>query len=293
MENKEEKDFRPARFSWYPGHMAKTKKQIIDDLKLIDIVIEVLDSRCPISTRNDDLEQELKNKKVIYALNKSDLADDEETLKWINYFKSQGRSSIKIQANESKGLKDLTNTILNLYDDSKDVKQGKAQSNIKVMIIGIPNVGKSTLINSLSNSKKAGVQNKPGFTKQKQWIKINNGINLLDEPGMLWPRLENEYVKKNLAFINAIPENVIDNEEIAYYLLDFLWKNYKDSIKERYKIEDGELKTLQVKKLIAQNRGCMLRGGNIDEVKVANTIINDFRNGKLGKITLEKVEDIG
>ena len=117
MENKEEKDFRPARFSWYPGHMAKTKKQIIDDLKLIDIVIEVLDSRCPISTRNDDLEQELKNKKVIYALNKFDLADDEETLKWINYFKEQGRSCITIQANETRGLKDLTNNILNLYDE--------------------------------------------------------------------------------------------------------------------------------------------------------------------------------
>ena len=281
-----------TNINWYPGHMAKTKKQIIDDLKLIDIVIEVLDSRCPLSTQNKDLEQELKNKKIIYAFNKSDLADDNETTKWMNYYKSKGNSCIKIEANESKGLKDLINTILNLYDNSKDLSQGKAQSNIKVMIIGIPNVGKSTLINSLSNSNKAGVQNKPGFTKQKQWIKIANGINLLDEPGMLWPRLENEYVKRNLSFINAIPENVVDNEEIAFYLLDFLCQNYKSNIEERYNIKIENLNTLQVKNLIASARGCILRGAVIDEVKVANTIINDFRSGKLGKITLEKVEDI-
>jgi ribosome biogenesis GTPase A len=275
--------------NWYPGHMAKTRKQIIDDLNLIDIVIELVDSRCPLTCLNPDLEQYTKKKTVIVALNKSDLADDEETKKWINYFESKGQKAIALQSNQKKGTKELINLIKDSYDDTTFVKQGRIGKTIKVMIIGIPNVGKSTLINSLANRNVAKAANKPGVTVTKQWISIDDKIELLDEPGMLWPKLATNKETMNLSFINSISDNAIDKQEIAYNLLGLLLENYPKNVVQRYDIDIENKTTLEVMNMIALKRGAILSGGRINEQKLCDIILTDFQTGKLGKITLEKV----
>jgi ribosome biogenesis GTPase A len=275
--------------NWYPGHMAKTRKQIIDDLNLIDIVIELVDSRCPLTCLNPDLEQYTKKKTVIVALNKSDLADDEETKKWINYFESKGQKAIALQSNQKKGTKELINLIKDSYDDTKFVKQGRIGKTIKVMIIGIPNVGKSTLINSLANRNVAKAANKPGVTVTKQWISIDDKIELLDEPGMLWPKLATNKETMNLSFINSISDNAIDKQEIAYNLLGLLLENYPKNVVQRYDIDIENKTTLEVMNMIALKRGAILSGGRINEQKLCDIILTDFQTGKIGKITLEKV----
>lgn len=293
MNNKEEKNFRPASFSWYPGHMAKTKKQIIEDLKSVDIVIEILDARIPVSSRNRDLESYIKNKKRIVILNKADLADMNITRKWIEKFKEEGIAAVPVEAANKKGVAEVIDTI---KSESKEVMQkyidkGRVGRTIKAMIIGIPNVGKSTFINSLSKKNVVRAENRPGVTKQKQWIKINDEIELMDTPGMLWPKLDNETIQKNLAFTKSIGQNALDNEEIAYYLLEYLLENYSKRIADRYNLDEEEITSIQtydVLEMIARKTGALLSGARVDTMKVSNTIINDFQAGKLGKISLER-----
>lgn len=315
-----------TNINFYPGHMAKAKQNIINDLKLIDIVIEVLDARIPISSRNNDLEKLMLNKKKIVILNKADLADDNITAKWINNFKSNKVTAIAVEANNKKYAKKIIDTI---KSESKEIvdayaKKGRSAKRIRVMIYGIPNVGKSTIINLLAGKNIAKSENRPGVTKDNQWIKISENIDLMDTPGMLWPRLENEEVKLNLAYTNSIPENVIDKEEIAFYLLKFLMQHYSKNIEKRYgieinkkenqkniqtnnninyyenKIDDKEKNTnikkkdeelnsgiLEIREEIAFKTGAILSGNNVDEMKVSNIILNDFRSGKLGKISIE------
>lgn len=287
--NNNAKEFSKMAISWYPGHMAKTKKQIIEDLKLIDIVIEILDARIPLASVNPDIEECIKGKDKIVILNKADLADESVTKKWIEEYKKQGIIAIEVEANTGKGINKVIEEIKKQYTVIKEkyIKKGRIGKSARIMILGIPNVGKSTFINTLAKRNTAKVGNKPGVTKQKQWIKITQDIELMDTPGMLWPRLDDKGLALDLAFVGTISSNAIDNEELAYNLLEYLVINYPDKIKERYKVELEGKETIDIMEEIARKRGAILSGGEINMQKVSDIILNEFQNGKLGRITIE------
>lgn len=298
-ENKEEMQ-NQMNINWYPGHMAKTKRQIIEDMKLVDVVIELLDARIPKSSRNPDIQGMLKNKKKIVILNKSDLADEKETKKWIEYFKKKNILAIDVDSNQGKGIKQVSQAIEKIMEDELKIQnsKGRIRKTIRVMIVGIPNVGKSSFINRISKKTTMTVGNKPGVTRQKQWIRIGNQIELLDTPGVLWPKFESEEVGLNLAYTGSIKEEILEKTEIAYNLLNFLDENYSSDLYAKYKISEQEIDkikdnpqyTLELMYLIGKKRGALISGGNIDEEKVAKIILDDFKNGRIGKITLEKAE---
>ena len=275
--------------NWYPGHMAKTKKQLIEDLKLIDIVVEVVDARIPLASINPDIQEYIKEKTKIVVLNKADLADENETKNWVKKYNSQGITAVEVEASNGKNIQAVINKIKEEYEKIKEkyIQKGRIGKAIRVMVIGIPNVGKSTFINSLAKRNTAKVGNKPGVTKQKQWIKIDNNIEIMDTPGMLWPRLDNQEYAMHLAFCGTIGENSIDNEEIAYYLLEYLIKNYPNRIEERYNIKIENKETMEILEEIARKRGAIVSGGNINMQKISDIILNEFRSGKLGRITIE------
>ena len=314
MSNKEEKSCASTSINWYPGQKEKTKKQIIEDLKMIDIAIEIVDARIPKASKNPHMEQYLKNKNRIMILNKSDLADEKTTQEWIDYYKKNNIKAIAIEANSGKGINQVTNEIKSEYNkiQEKYNDKGRIGHTIKVMILGIPNVGKSTFINSLSKKNTAKVENRPGVTRNKQWIKIDNNIDLMDTPGMLWPKLDDGETSLHLAFTNSIGQTAIDSEEIAYYLLKFLIENYPTNVENRYGIkivstideknvevtdtDEQDMynvesdQTLEIRDTIARKKGCILSGGRINEQKISDMILNDFQSGKLGKISLESPE---
>ena len=283
--------------------MLKTKKQIIEDLKLIDVVVELLDARIPKSSRNPDIQRIVQNKKRIVLLNKSDLAEEKETKKWIEYYKNNNITAIACDANLGKGIKEILKQIDNAMEEEmqKAASKGRIKRNIRIMILGIPNVGKSSLINRLCNKKSAVVGNRPGVTKQKQWVRIANNIELLDTPGVLWPKFEDENVALNLAYTGSIKDEVLETIEVSFKLLIYLYNNYKSNLLERYKITEGELEQINsedeneeiynLMKLIGKKRGAVVSGGEINDEKTAKIILNDFRSGKLGRITLEKVNE--
>lgn len=301
--NKKEKSLPSTNINWYPGHMAKTKRQIADDLKLIDVVVEILDARIPISSQNPDMKQLIKNKKRIYVLNKSDLADERETSKWIQKFKSKNSSAISVCSNSGNGINNVLKEIEKLMQDNIELnkQKGRTGKSIRVLVLGIPNVGKSSFINRISKKNTMEVGNKPGVTKQKQWIRLSNNIELLDTPGILWPKFESEEVALNLAFTGTIKDDILPKVEVAYRLLKYLIENYLSNVLERYKLSKEEVEEIlnqdseeniriyEVMCLIGKKRGCIVSGGNVDDEKTANIILDDFRNCKLGKITLEKV----
>ena len=280
--------------------MAKTKRQIIEDMKLVDVVIELLDARIPKSSRNPDIQGMLKNKKKIVILNKSDLADEKETKKWIEYFKKKNILAIDVDSNQGKGIKQVSQAIEKIMEDELKIQnsKGRIRKTIRVMIVGIPNVGKSSFINRISKKTTMTVGNKPGVTRQKQWIRIGNQIELLDTPGVLWPKFESEEVGLNLAYTGSIKEEILEKTEITYNLLKFLDENYSSDLYAKYKISEQEIDeikdnpqyTLELMYLIGKKRGALISGGNIDEEKVAKIILDDFKNGRIGKITLEKAE---
>lgn len=279
--------------------MARTKRQIIEDLKLIDVVIELLDARIPISSRNPDISQITKNKKRIILLNKSDLSDAEQNNKWIQFYKNNGIPTILVDSNSGKGIDQVLREINKVMEADLKIatEKGRIGKNIRVMILGIPNVGKSSFINRISKKTSAIVGNKPGVTKQKQWIRIANNIELLDTPGVLWPKFQSEEVGLNLAYTGSIKDELIEKTEIAYQLLRYLYKNYKKQLLERYKMSDfveesGEEEReiiLRLMDTIGEKRGAKIGGGRIDLEKVANIVLDDFRSGKIGKITLEQI----
>lgn len=287
--------------NWYPGHMLKTKKQIMEDLKLIDIVIEILDARIPISSKNPDIQKIIQNKKRIVILNKSDLAEEKETTKWVEYYKRNGVKAIIADSNLGKGIKETLKQIENIMEEDmqKAAEKGRIKKNIRVMILGIPNVGKSSFINRLCNKKLAIVGNRPGVTRQKQWVRISNNIELLDTPGVLWPKFEDEKVALNLSYTGSIKDEILETVEVAFSLLTYLYNNYKSNLMERYKITDNDIEDIKAEdeneevynlmKLIGKRRGAVISGGELDDEKTANILLNDFRSGKLGRITLEKV----
>lgn len=276
--------------------MAKTKKQIIEDLKLIDVVVEVLDARIPISSHNPDLEDIIKNKKRIVLLNKSDLAEEKENKKWVEYFKQKNIVAVIIDANSGKGIDDSIKAIKEIMKDEmqRQIEKGKIGKTIRIMILGIPNVGKSSYINRATKKVSAKVGNKPGVTVQKQWIKLDKQIEMLDTPGVLWPKFQSEEIALNLAFTGTIKDDIIERTEVAYHLLKYLFINYKNNLVERYKLENidniNEENIVELMDIIGKKRGAIVSGGKVDLEKVARIILDDFRTAKLGKISLEKVK---
>lgn len=300
--NDSQKSFSKVPISWYPGHMAKTRRQIMEDIRLVDIVIELLDARIPISSQNPDIGEIIKNKKKLVVLNKCDLADDKKNKKWIEYFNKRGIPAVLTDANSGKGIDECVRKIEKIMEEdlNNQAQKGRVGRKIRAMIIGIPNVGKSSFINRISKKTSAGVGNRPGVTKQKQWIRINEKVELLDTPGVLWPKFESEEVGLKLAFTGTIKEEILQRTEIAYYLVKFLLEKYFDLLCERYKLNPADVKIelennerpeneniYEIFLMIGRKRGCIISGGNIDEEKTARIILDEFKNGKIGKITLE------
>ena len=283
--------------NWYPGHMAKTRRQIENDLKIIDVVIELLDARIPISSRNPDIKKITQNKKRIILLNKCDLADENVNNKWVAKL-SKEAPTILTDSNSGKGIEKVSKAIENIMADeiAKQAARGRINKTIRVMILGIPNVGKSSFINRISKKNSTEVGNRPGVTKAKQWIRIGKNQELLDTPGVLWPKFESEEVGLNLAFTGTIKDDILERTEIAYELLKVLYAKHKSKLQERYKITAEELAEIDTKmnpiyelmRLIARKRGAIVSGGNTDDEKVSRIILDDFRNCKIGKISLEE-----
>ncbi len=275
---------------WYPGHMVKTQKEIIKELKLIDIVIEMLDARIPMSSRNPDVDSIIGNKKRIIVLNKKDLANKEINEQWKRYFSHKGITAIFVNSVKGEGIKDVLRECRKLMkeDMEKMKRKGIIHKTIRALIIGIPNVGKSSFINKLANKSTAKTGGIPGVTKMKQWIKIDNDFELLDTPGILWPKFEDKIVAQNLAFTGAIKDEIIDINELAFQFIKKATEDFPSMLYNRYKLEKGEESAEELMRIIGEKRGCILTGGEIDFNKVSNLILDDFRNGRLGKISLEK-----
>ena len=302
MEDKKEK-LPSTNINWYPGHMAKTKREISEDIKLIDVVVELLDSRIPMSSQNPDIAELTKGKKKIIILNKTDLADNIQNEAWKKHFNSNGQVCILTDSNLGKGINEVTKAIEEIMkeDLEKFAEKGRTGRKIKAMILGIPNVGKSSFINRIVKTNRLEVGNKPGVTRKKQWISINDKINLLDTPGVLWPRFEDKKTALNLAFTGTIKDDVLEQTEIAYQLLKFLLENYRQNVIERYKIsldyiektlsqdQPENLNIYEIMQEIGRKRGAIISGGEIDDEKTAKIILDDFRSGRLGKITIEKI----
>ena len=303
MSNKEEKSCASTSINWYPGHMAKTKREIAEDLKLIDVVVELLDSRIPLSSQNPDIAELTKGKKKIIVLNKTDLADNMQNEAWKKHFNSKGQVCILTDSNLGKGINEVTKAIEEIMKEELEqyAERGRTGRKIKAMILGIPNVGKSSFINRIIKTNRLEVGNKPGVTRKKQWISINDKINLLDTPGVLWPRFEDEKTALNLAFTGTIKDDVLEQTEIAYQLLKFLLENYRQNVIERYKMTlDYIERTLsqnkpenfniyEIMQEIGRRRGAIISGSRIDDEKTAKIILDDFRSGRLGRITIERI----
>lgn len=281
--------------NWYPGHMKKTMDNIRLSLKLVDIVGEIIDSRIPISSKNPIIDDVLKDKPRIMILNKSDMADENETKKWLSYYRKKGYGAVVVDALHSKGLDKIYSVAKEMLADKfkKLEEKNLSAKTIRMMIVGIPNVGKSTFINSISKRKSAKIGDRPGVTKQVQWIKTKNDLELLDTPGVLWPKFEDERIGLHLAFTGAIKDEIMDIENLAFRFIDELNKRDINILKNRYNLsEDSYEDTLYLMDEIGRNRGAILKKNEIDYFKVANLVLDDFRKVKLGRITLETVEDI-
>ena len=281
--------------NWYPGHMKKTMDNIRASLKLVDIVGEIIDARIPISSKNPVIDDVLKDKPRIMILNKSDMADENETKKWLSYYRKQGYGAVVVDALHSKGLDKIYSVAKEMLADKfkKLEEKNLSAKTIRMMIVGIPNVGKSTFINSISKRKSAKIGDRPGVTKQVQWIKTKNDLELLDTPGVLWPKFEDERIGLHLAFTGAIKDEIMDIENLAFRFIDELNKKDVNILKNRYNLsEDSYEETIYLMDEIGKNRGAILKKNEIDYFKVANLVFDDFRKVKLGRITLETVEDI-
>ena len=281
------------QLQWFPGHMAKTRRMIQDNLKLVDVVIELVDARLPLSSRNPDVDKIIGSKPRIVVLNKADIADNSLTMKWLNYFKDKNIEAISANSQTGKGLKkELDNAIEIVLADKfkRDETKGIQRHAVKMMVIGIPNVGKSSFINRLSGRAAAKTGDRPGITQTKQWIRIAGKYELLDTPGILWPKFENEDDAKKIAFTGGIKDEILDVEDLAYELLGYLKQSYMDSLLKTYNLNDSdsELNKYELLESIGRKRGCVISGGEVDTFRTANIIISDFRSPKLGRITLEE-----
>lgn len=277
---------------WFPGHMAKARREITEKLKLVDIVIELLDARIPISSRNPMIDEIVNQKPRLILLNKSDLADRKVVEEWVSYFKEMGLDAIPINSISGQGLGDISKKADELFTAKREamISRGIKPRAIRAMIIGIPNVGKSSLINRLANKSIAKTGDRPGVTKGQQWIKIGKTLELLDTPGILWPKFEDQQVGYRLAATGAIKDEIIHFDDIALFVVNYFRDNYPKSLKERYKLDeltDG----VSIIEQIGKKRGCLIAGGKIDFDKAAELVVRELRGGKLGGFCLERPEE--
>ncbi len=283
-----EKVFQKSQINWYPGHMAKTKRLINENINRIDVVYEVIDARIPYSSKIKDIDEYIKNKKRILIMTKYDLCDKIETGKWINYYEEKGYTVITLDL-----IHDKINKVINITKDlmeesfNKRLDKGLSKRKIRVLVVGIPNVGKSTLINRLVNKKVVNTGNKPGVTKQLNWIRVDNELELLDSPGILWPKFDNDTIAFNLASTTAIKEEVLPIDRVVFYIIDFLKKYYPNYLKERYNIDEYE-DIVDALDMIGKRRGCLIKGGEVDYDKVYSVVINDIKDGLIKNITFDR-----
>ena len=277
---------------WYPGHMTKAKRMMQEDIKLIDLIIELVDARVPLSSRNPDIDELGKNKARLILLNKSDLADERQNAAWERYFLEKGFFVVKVNSKSGVGVKAVHGAIQEACKEKieRDRRRGIKNRPMRCMVVGIPNVGKSTFINTFAGKACAKTGNKPGVTKGKQWIRLKKGVELLDTPGILWPKFEDQNVGIRLALIGSIKDEILNIDELSLVLIEYLVHHYAGILTQRYEIvEEG--KPVEMLEAIAKNRNCLLKGGELDYSKAAALLIEDFRSGKLGKITLEIPEE--
>ncbi len=280
---------------WYPGHMTKTRRQIEADLKQVDAVCEIVDARIPVSSRNPDIDSICAGKPRILVLNRMDLADPAATQKWAAYFQEKGMAVIATDCKTRKGIADFTPAARKACAQKleRDAARGMSRP-IRVMVVGIPNVGKSTLINQISGRKGAKAENRPGVTRGKQWVTVDRSLQLLDTPGILWPKFEDPEVGLKLAYTGAVKEGVIDLEELACALMELLHRYYPDALSERYKVQaEPGTPGYQLLEMAGKNRGFLLSRGEIHTERMAKVLVDEFRSGKLGRFTLEMPEEIG
>ena len=294
MNENKDKLFNKTSINWYPGHMAKTKRLVKEQLDLIDMVYEVIDARMPYSSKIKDIDDIIKNKPRILIMTKYDLCDKKETDKWIKYYEDKNYNVLPLDLETKPNLKplfDLTDELMENINQKREQK-GLLKRRTRVLIMGIPNVGKSTLINRLVGKKVVSVGNKPGVTKQLSWIRINDKLELLDTPGVLWPKLDNEKVALNLASLTAIKEEILPLFNVCEYILNTLYKYYPEKLVERYKITELDDDIVETLDKIGKIRGCLIKGGQVDYDKVINVIINDIKNGYFKNITFDRIEDM-
>ncbi len=285
-----EKSCVSTSINWFPGHMAKTRREIEEDLKMVDVVVELLDARIPKSSQNPDIARITKGKKKLIILNKSDLANEKENQNWLKYFESRKIQVCLVDSNSGRGIEQVVRQIEKMMQVELDklAEKGRIGRKIRVMIVGIPNVGKSSFINRIAKKATAGVGNKPGFTKQKQWIRINERVELLDTPGVLWPKFQSEEVALNLSFTGTIKEEILDKVEVAYHLVEFLLANHRDVLIEKYQISKDYIENILNRDLpeneniyeimleMGRKRGCLVSGGNVNDEKISKILLGFF-----------------
>lgn len=286
-------DEKQMNIQWYPGHMTKTRRQIEADLKLVDAVCEIVDARIPVSSRNPDIDSICANKPRLIVLNRSDLADWEVTKSWMQYFRSQGIAAIATDCKSRRGINEFLPAVRSVLKEKIERNAAKGMNKpLRIMIVGIPNVGKSTFINQVSGRKGAKAENRPGVTRGKQWVTVDSSLLLLDTPGILWPKFEDPEVGMMLAYTGAVKENVIDTEELACHLAERLNRYYPQVLLDRYKVQmPTDTPGYMLLEEAGRKRGYLLSRGEINTERMAKVLIDEYRSGKLGTFTFEKVED--
>ena len=280
-------------FQWYPGHMTKARRMMQENIKLIDLIIELVDARVPLSSRNPDIDEMGRNKARLILLNKADLAEDRRNDEWVEYFREKGYSAVKVNSKKGVGIKSIQSVIQEACREKTegDRRRGILNRPVRAVVARIPKVGKTTFINTLAGKACTKTGNKPGVTKGKQWIRLNKSVELLDTPGILWPKFEDQTAALKLAFIGSIKDEILQTEELAAELVKFLGKEYPGVIEEKYSVETTE-DSYECLRNIAVSRHCLVRGNELDVEKAAALLLDDFRNGRLGRITLETPEEM-
>ena len=276
-------------FQWYPGHMTKAKRQMQEDIKLVDLVIELVDARIPLASRNPDIDELGKNKYRLILLNKADLADERQNQQWAAWFREKGFFVVELDARKKNAMKTIQSTILEACREKieRDRRRGIKNRPVRAMVAGIPNVGKSTFINTFAGKACAKTGNKPGVTKGKQWIRLNKNVELLDTPGILWPKFEDQAVGMRLAMIGSMNDDLLNIDELSLELISYLKQYYPGALAERYQVSEDHERPVEILEEIAGNRNCIKAGGELDYSKAAALVIDEFRSGTIGRITLE------